>query len=492
MTNLAKEKTLRLRLEDNKPWFVDEQGQGKGVIREYVNIFVHEIMRTGQVLPVKWAIVADERHSSGQPPVAVPPGWWSEDPMCRCVLCPEVDYVAPEPEPEPKHEHGLEDGTPEPEPQADTNASVEPEPESQPTTAVEVTAGDGGDGDGDVDEQYLQAMEAEGMAGGEQYVPADVQDAVAAAMEAEGMAGGEQYVPADVQDAVAARGLDASKMGSTITLDATDDSEVKLVAQSKKAEAVVRLTTPFSEETDGPIGYFELRITKGNVVAAGVCTANCDCKASSMLGQGKLASCSYGLGSVDGRLHPATARVTGDGYAAEGVAGVDAETKRSSAFRDGDVVGCGYVFATNTLFWTVNGKLRCCADATAVAGGDSSESAAVSPVFYGAVSLSRSSAVHLNVGSKPFVFDLSTLPREHVDLQYSLWLSKLRRLGNILGLCLLHGGDQFELRSPLYFARHVYKFVIGRPITFADYAYYNPGAHAALSNLCRDGASMSV
>ena len=93
-----------------------------------------------------------------------------------------------------------------------------------------------------------------------------------------------------------------------------------------------------------------------------------------------------------------------------------------------------------------------------------------------------------------------------ISLLYSLWLGKLRRLGNILGLCLLHGGDQFELRSPLYllrpiyteyilyvefvceylcefyiyigrsryFSRHVYKFIIGRPITYADYAYYDP------------------
>ncbi len=460
MANLAKEKTLVLRLEDKEPWFVDERGEGKGVIREYVNIFVHEIMRTGQVLPVKWAIAANERHSAGQPPVAVPPGWWNDDPMCRCVLCPEADYVEPEPEPEPELE-------PEPEPPPppeDRDESVEPEPE----LAAEARTGDG-DGDGDGESESESGSDVDEQDDSEDEVEEEERDGTAA----------DDVLPATA----IARGLDASKMGSTITLDTTDGSEVKLVAQSKKAEAVVRLTTPFSKETDGPIGYFELRITKGNVVAAGVCTANHDCKVSGMLGQGKLASCSYGLGSVDGRLHPPAARLAGDGATAEGIAGADAEAKRSSAFRDGDVVGCGYVFATNTLFWTVNGKLRCCADATNAAG---------STVYYGAVSLARSSAVHLNVGSSPFVFDLSTLPRERVDLQYSLWLSKLRRLGNILGLCLLHGGDQFELRSPLYFARHVYKFIIGRPITFADYAYYNPDAHASLSKFCRDGASVSV
>ena len=54
--------------------------------------------------------------------------------------------------------------------------------------------------------------------------------------------------------------------------------------------------------------------------------------------------------------------------------------------------------------------------------------------YYGAVSLARSSAVQINVGSDPFVFDVTTLPREKVDLQYSLWLGQLRRLGNVLAL----------------------------------------------------------
>ena len=76
-------------------------------------------------------------------------------------------------------------------------------------------------------------------------------------------------------------------------------------------------------------------------------------------------------------------------------------------------------------------------------------------------SLSRSSAAEVNFGRSPFVFDVTTLPRDRVDLEYSTWLCKLRRLGNVMGLCLLHGGDQFELRSPLYFSRHVYKYIIG-------------------------------
>ena len=56
MANLAKEKTLVLRLEDKEPWFLGEKGEGKGVIREYVNIFVHEIMRAGQVRSPKLTV----------------------------------------------------------------------------------------------------------------------------------------------------------------------------------------------------------------------------------------------------------------------------------------------------------------------------------------------------------------------------------------------------------------------------------------------------
>ena len=32
----------------------------------------------------------------------------------------------------------------------------------------------------------------------------------------------------------------------------------------------------------------------------------------------------------------------------------------------------------------------------------------------------------------------------------------------MIGLCLLHGGAALELRLPLFFCRHVYKFLLGR------------------------------
>ena len=41
----------------------------------------------------------------------------------------------------------------------------------------------------------------------------------------------------------------------------------------------------------------------------------------------------------------------------------------------------------------------------------------------------------------------------------------------MMGLCLLHGGAGYDLRFPLYFCRPVYKFLLGRPVHFADYAY---------------------
>jgi len=62
-------------------------------------------------------------------------------------------------------------------------------------------------------------------------------------------------------------------------------------------------------------------------------------------------------------------------------------------------------------------------------------------------------------------------------------LAEYRSLGNIAGLCLLHGGEEFGLRLPLYFSRHVYKYLLGREVSFVDYAYYDPQEYEALSNL---------
>ena len=47
-----------------------------------------------------------------------------------------------------------------------------------------------------------------------------------------------------------------------------------------------------------------------------------------------------------------------------------------------------------------------------------------------------------------------------------------RALGNVAGLCLLH--HNVSLKLPLFFCRHVYKFLLGRKITFADFAFFDP------------------
>jgi hypothetical protein len=65
----------------------------------------------------------------------------------------------------------------------------------------------------------------------------------------------------------------------------------------------------------------------------------------------------------------------------------------------------------------------------------------------------------------------------------SLRLEEYRSLGNIAGLCLLHGGEEFGLRLPCYLSRHVYKYLLGREVSFVDYAYYDPTEYEALSNL---------
>lgn len=53
--------------------------------------------------------------------------------------------------------------------------------------------------------------------------------------------------------------------------------------------------------------------------------------------------------------------------------------------------------------------------------------------------------------------------------------SCFRSVGNVIGLCLLHG-----IRFPLFMCRHVYKVLLGRKVNYADYAYFDPDNHATL------------
>jgi len=64
---------------------------------------------------------------------------------------------------------------------------------------------------------------------------------------------------------------------------------------------------------------------------------------------------------------------------------------------------------------------------------------------------------------------------------------RLRAVGNVIGLCLLHG-----VKFPLFFCRHVYKAMLGRKVNYADYAYFDPSNHSMLLSMVRDAASMDA
>ena len=45
-----------------------------------------------------------------------------------------------------------------------------------------------------------------------------------------------------------------------------------------------------------------------------------------------------------------------------------------------------------------------------------------------------------------------------------------------------------RLLTRRYFCRHVYKFLLGRRVTFADYVYYDPVQHDILTRMVRESA----
>ena len=136
------------------------------------------------------------------------------------------------------------------------------------------------------------------------------------------------------------------------------------------------------------------------------------------------------------------------------------------------------------IFWTRNGELT----GLRVEGVDTIPMRSLTA----AIGLgSPGAAVDLNFGedtaARPFLFGLADLdfwgtetpevsagagegvatPDSHQQpgtrlgaVDDRLW--RFRCVGNAIGLCLLHGGEQYELRLPLYFSRHVYKFLLGR------------------------------
>ena len=60
-------------------------------------------------------------------------------------------------------------------------------------------------------------------------------------------------------------------------------------------------------------------------------------------------------------------------------------------------------------------------------------------------------------------------------------LNAFRNVGRLMGLCLL----QNEL-CPLYFNRHVLKFLLGRRVRFHDLAFFDPVIYESLRQLVID------
>ena len=60
-------------------------------------------------------------------------------------------------------------------------------------------------------------------------------------------------------------------------------------------------------------------------------------------------------------------------------------------------------------------------------------------------------------------------------------INAFRNVGRIMGLCLL----QNEL-SPISMCRHVYKYVLGRPVRFHDLAFFDPAIYESLRQLVVD------
>ena len=85
--------------------------------------------------------------------------------------------------------------------------------------------------------------------------------------------------------------------------------------------------------------------------------------------------------------------------------------------------------------------------------------------------------------------DLIDLCRKSASADVSVRLQRFRAIGNLCGLCVLH--DNLNLKLPLFFCRHVYKFVLGRKITFADFAFFDSEVYKVLFDLVKSAADMA-
>jgi hypothetical protein len=86
--------------------------------------------------------------------------------------------------------------------------------------------------------------------------------------------------------------------------------------------------------------------------------------------------------------------------------------------------------------------------------------------------------------------DLIDLCRKSASADVSIRLQRFRAIGNLLGLCVLH--DNLNLKLPLFFCRHVYKFLLGRKVTFADFAFFDAEAYKVLFDLVKSASDMAA
>jgi hypothetical protein len=84
--------------------------------------------------------------------------------------------------------------------------------------------------------------------------------------------------------------------------------------------------------------------------------------------------------------------------------------------------------------------------------------------------------------------DLIDLSRKTRKKEKAERLAHFRALGNLAGLCILH--DNLNLKLPLFFCRHVYKFLLGRTITFTDFAFFDAEQYRILHQLVESASKM--
>jgi hypothetical protein len=290
---------------------------------------------------------------------------------------------------------------------------------------------------------------------------------------------------------------------------------------------LLRSTTPLTKALDGPIGYYEVTVINAggtaNIVGVGLISP--DQKARRQPGWDRGA---FGYHSDDGYL-----------YAQQ--PSERAVQHKAEPYGTGDVVGCGVAFSRSTglpaaLFWTKNGQLLNMqvqlnlnpepipSDGPTTPRASIPVAADTSPAadLYAGIGLDKAGTeVEVNFGARPFLYDLDAHAEQaaalaaaaparstarvddgteqpdqsdqrldlqaaetpgllHISHQVDDRLWRFRCLGNLMGLCLLHGGEQYDLRFPVFFSRHVYSFLLRRRVEFSDYAYHDPEAHANL------------